>query len=906
VELQGRETEQKEIGTLLEGARAGVGGALVLLGEPGSGKSSLLSDTAHRAAGMRVLRTTGIESEAPLAFAALQRLLRPVLPLLDRLPAPQATALRVAFGQEAGEAGDRFLVFLGALSLLAEAAAEQPVLVLVDDAQWLDDASAAALLFVARRVQVEALVLLFAARENDPRSFDGGDLPRHRLRPLDLAAVSAILAASTQGAVSPEVGAQLLASTGGNPLALVELPEMLTVGQLQGREPLPDRLPVTERIERVFLDRARRLSPAAQQLLLVAAVDDSTRVGTVLQAGARLGIDAEALTEVERSGLVSVSEDQLVLRHPLVRSALYTAAPTEERRQVHTALAEVLTREEDADRRAWHRSAAVVEPDESVVDDLVDAARRAESRGGHEAAAAAGERAAELTADQGRRAERLYQAARAAWVAGHPLQAKTLADTARHGAQDPLLRADSGRLLARVEWNTGSVSLAHQLLLETARDVAPYDEARAREIATEATSIAAFGGESGVRIDPAAFIGAPGPDAPARDRCYAEFLRGLIQVLAGEWSEAAPPLRRAFEIHAELEGDYELLPNLAVAAVHIGDYHVAEVFLRTLLTQARNAGAAVMVLYALTRLPMHDYTHGTWSSGAARASEAVRLGDETGQRVLAAGPRGWLLLLAALRQDDAVDQLAGELEVLLAGAPVGVLDGLLKDLAHWTGGVKAFGQPAAAFHHLAQISHDWTRRLAGLERIEAAVRADQRQAALSWVEDLTMFAEATGHAWAAAIAEHGRALLADDDAAEGHFTRALELHDAAGRPFDRARTELAYGEFLRRSRRRVDARTHLRAALQTFLDLPAPQWAERATQELRASGETVRKRDDAVPVTLTPQELQVAELVKQGLSNREVAGQHFGSPRTGDFHLRTAFTKTGVTSRMELVNLALS
>jgi predicted ATPase len=230
VELQGRETEQKEIGTLLEGARAGVGGALVLLGEPGSGKSSLLSDTAQRAAGIRVLRTTGLESEAPLAFAALQRLLRPVLPLLDRLPAPQATALRVAFGQEAGEAGDRFLVFLGALSLLAEAAAEQPVLVLVDDAQWLDDASAAALLFVARRVQVEALVLLFAARENDPRSFDGGDLPRHRLRPLDLAAVSAILAASTQGAVSPEVGAQLLASTGGNPLALVELPEMLTVG----------------------------------------------------------------------------------------------------------------------------------------------------------------------------------------------------------------------------------------------------------------------------------------------------------------------------------------------------------------------------------------------------------------------------------------------------------------------------------------------------------------------------------------------------------------------------------------------------------------------------------------------------------------------------------------------------
>uniref|UniRef100_UPI00186B12A3 AAA family ATPase n=2 Tax=Georgenia thermotolerans TaxID=527326 RepID=UPI00186B12A3 len=385
--VQGRAREQAAIDELVRAAREGRGGALVVRGEPGAGKSVLLADAAARADGMQVLRTQGIESEAPLPFAALERLLRPVLDRADRIAAPQARALRVVLGEEAGEV-DRFLVFLAALNLLAEAAAAEPVLAVVDDAHWLDDASAAALLFAARRLQRERVAVLFGAREGDVRSFDGAGLPELAVAGLDDDGVAALLSAQAGAPVAAGVAARLRASTGGNPLALVELPEVLSTDQLAGRAPLPERLPVTGGVERVFLDRARRLSDDAQRLLLVAAADDSTRVGTVQQAARALGVGPGALDEAERSGLLRVAGTQLELRHPLVRSAVYDAATSHERRAAHRALADALG-EADADRRAWHRAAGTVEPDEAVVAELEQAAGRARRRGGHEAAAAA-------------------------------------------------------------------------------------------------------------------------------------------------------------------------------------------------------------------------------------------------------------------------------------------------------------------------------------------------------------------------------------------------------------------------------------------------------------------------------------------------------------------------------------
>lgn len=923
--VHGREREQAAIGELLARARSGQGGSLVLTAEAGAGKTALLAEaaTGARAAGdMTVVSTSGIESEAPLAFAALQRLLAPLVGSLDRIPAPQAQALRVVFGMEAGDAGDRFLIFLGALSLLADAGDQQPVLVVVDDAQWLDEASAAALQFVARRIALEPVALLWAARENDARPFDTTDLPTIRLAGLGLAGATAVLAEQTGGEVSPEVAALLVANTGGNPLALRELPGVLTAGQLAGTEPLPPRLPVTERIERVFLDRARRLSADAQTLLLVAAADDSTRLATVLRATETLGSDTGALAEVESSGLVTVDGDRLRLRHPLVRSAMYDAAGSSERRRVHGALASALDREEDADRRAWHLSSSVVEPDDSVVAELVAAAERAGRRGGHEAASAAWERAAELTTDSDRRARHLFAAAMAAWASANPDRARDLIEKAITEVRDPLLLADARRLRGRIEWNTGSVRLANRMLLEAAVDVAGHDPVRARELAAEAVSIAPWGGDSGSTIDGTSVVPPPAPDAPARERTYDQLMRGCAHVAAGDYAAAAGPFRNAFAIHEELSEDFELLPNLSICAFHLGELDRSQGYMQRVLTRARNDGAAVMVLYTLTRLALIHLAAGRWADAVGDSTEAVTLGELTRHHVLADTPAAILMLLAAhCGDEDTFTGLVPRLEEATSSGASGVLDVVLRDLVHWAHGVHLSlteaSRPASAFHRFAQMSHDVLKRMAGVDRIEAAVRADQTEAARLWTEDFVGFAAATGLAWPAAVAEHGRALLTAADqpeTADAHFTRALELHaeDAAGAPgwpgrrFSRARTRLAYGEFLRRSRRRVDARTQLRAALDTFEELKAKPWAERAATELRASGETVRRRDEtAGEVVLTPQERQVAQLVRTGMSNKEVAAQLFVSPRTVDFHLRNVFTKTGVSSRGELMALAL-
>ncbi len=915
--LHGRETEQAALADLLAAARTGSGGSLALLGEAGSGKSSLLTDTRRAAsdAEMTVMVTSGIESEAPLAFAALQRLLQPLMNRLDAVPPPQAHALKVAFGQEAGEAGDRFLVFMGALSLLAAAAEHAPVLGVVDDAHWLDDASAAALHFVARRIAVEPIALLWAARDNDPRRLDTTDLPVLRLGGLDLAAVSAVLAEATGAEVAPEVSALLLANTGGNPLAVRELPSVLSSGQLAGTAPLPPHLPVTERVEQVFLDRSRRLSEGAQTLLLVAAADDSARLATVLAAAEALGADLRALAEVEESGLVAVSDGRLTLRHPLVRSAMYAAAPSAERRRVHAALASVLTRTEDADRRAWHRSSSVVEPDESVVAELVDAAQRAERRGGHEAASAAWERAAELESTSSERARYLYAAATAAWVSAHPDRARDLADKAIAESEDPLLLADVRRLRGRVEWNTGSVKLANRMLLEAALDAAPHDQVRARELGAEGASIAPWGGDSHSDIDVLALVPAPADDAPARERTYQGLLEGCVHVLAGDYASAAEPYRRAFAAHEELPEDFELLPNLSICAFHLGEFDRSEMYMNRVLTRARNGGAAVMVLYSLTRLGMIDLAAGRWSDATTGATEAIQLGEVTRQPILADTPRALLMLLAALRGDNEAFEEFAPMEAATSRSAAGVLDVVLRDLVHWAHGVHLSiteaARPASAFHRFAQMTHDVQKRMAGIDRIEAAVRADQTEAARLWTEDFAAFAEATGEQWAGALAAHGHALLSEGEAAEEHFVRALELHDQAtsggraGRPFNRARTQLAYGEYLRRNRRRVDARTHLRGALESFESLKAKPWADRAATELRASGETVRKRDETAEVSLTPQERQVGQLVQKGMSNKDVAAQLFVSTRTVDFHLRNVFSKTGVSSRGELVGLDL-
>jgi DNA-binding CsgD family transcriptional regulator len=906
--LHGRDVERARLAALLDGARTGRAGILVVHGEPGAGKSALLDDLVASAGNdVRVLRTQGVESEAPLAFAALHRLLRPVLRTLDRLPAPQARALQVAFGLADDVTVDPFLVALATLSMLTETAENTTVLCVIDDAQWLDQASAQAVLVASRRLGADRVAVVFAARDGDVRTFAPDGVPALPLTGLTAAAARALLAQATGATVADEVAARLATQAAGNPLALIELPTTLSEEQLTGAAPMPSQVRLTAGVERVFLDRCRRLPPAVQTLLLVAAADDSGHVATVRRAAAVLGVAPDAVDAAERSGLLVVDGDVVRVRHPLVRSAVYQAATSRERREAHRALAEALDPADDPDRYAWHRAAAVDGPDDAVVTDLDAAGARAERRGGYAAAASAYLRAAELTAGEQPRAARLYAAARNAWAAGQPSQARSLVMAARELADDRLLCADIDRLRGRIEVNLGSAIDAHRIFTAAARAVSPDDPSRALELAVPAALLSAYGADSGSALDSAALAGAT-VGGPARPRCLAHLLLALHRASAQDWADARSSLRAALNAGTDL-GDLDLLSHLGNAALHLGDDEAHRECFTRMLAGARDAGAVMLVLYALPRLGFSQLATGRWTALRAGAEEALSLSASAGQRQLAAAPRGWLILLAALQGRPAIeyDRSLDDVDAT-SGQPLGILADPVHDLTRWAQGIRAThdGDSRAALRHLGSIRISSITRLAAVDRIEAAVRAGDREQATAWVTALAPFADGTRWPWALAALDHGRALLADPAGAPALFESALTHHAAPGaRPYDRARTHLAYGEFLRRSRHRVDARVQLRSALEIFADLDTEPLVDRATQELRASGETARKRDPSTALQLTPMERQVAQLVAQGMSNKAIAAQCWVSHRTVAFHLRNIFTKAGVTSRGELAQLRL-
>ncbi len=907
--LHGRELERERIGVLLDGAWAVQGGSLVLRGEPGVGKSRLLQDSVNRAEGMQILSTQGIESESPLAFAALQRLLQPAMARANRLPAQQAQALRRSFGEDAGSTDDRFLIFVAVLTLLSELADQAPVLCVIDDAHWLDEASAAALAFVARRVGPERIALLFAAREGDVRRFDGVGIPELVIHGLNAAAAGDLLDEHAATPVPRRVRDALMKQTGGNALALIELPKALSASQLSGQAPLPAPLPLTVNVQRVFLDRCGHLGSQAQALLLVAATDDSTRSATVREAAALLGAGPDALEEAERSGLLVVSGARIELRHPLVRSAIYQGATSASRRRAHSALAQVMVAGEDVDRRAWHRARAIDEPDAAVAVELDVAAERAARQGGYEAASAALERAAELTADDADRARRLFAAATNAWLAGQTARAVFLADDARPRTSEPALRADLDRLRGRVELNVGSVATAIRIWTNAAREVAPTDKLRAHVIGMQATAASTF-----VRpldrtdLDPSELTGNASSEAGDRERCVAGLLLGFHALLSDDLHRAAVPLSTALAAGRDLT-ETDLLTNMGIAAFHLGDDDAFRRSFTRLLAQSRDDGAIALVLFALPRLALADLAGGHWNSASDNASEALSLARSLGQEALTAMPLAQLALIAAQRGDGGYEELVRQLDDVMSRQQntTGVLGVLVEDTRRWAQACHdaLAERPADALHHLELMQQPSLTRLAAYDRLEAATRAGRPATAAAWLAELTHFADEVDSPRARAVVAFGRALVEDAASAETHFLEALEHQSSAARPFEAARIQLAYGAFLRRARRRVDARDHLRAALSTFEDVGAHPWAERARRELRASGESARKRDESTTTDLTAQERQVARLVADGMSNRGVAAQLFLSPRTIDFHLRNVFTKTGVSSRGELAHLEL-
>jgi DNA-binding CsgD family transcriptional regulator len=917
--LHGRDAERARLAALLTDARAGHAGTLLLHGEPGVGKSALLEDLVATAGDdVHVLRAQGVESEAPLPFAALHRLLRPVLGVLDRLPPPQARALRAAFGQEDDVTVEPFLAALATLSVLTEAAEDAPVLCVLDDAQWLDSATTDAVLVAARRLGGDRVVVVFAARDGEGHAFAPDGVPALALAPLPKGAARALLSEAAGSPVPDDVADRLMIQAAGNPLALVELPSTLTAEQLSGAEPMPAQLHLTAGIERVFLDRCRRLPPEVQTLLLVAAADDSGHIATIRSAAGDLGAGPDSLDAAERSGLLVLDGDTVRVRHPLVRSAVYQAATSRERHEAHRALARALGPDLDPDRYAWHRAAAVDSPDEDVVNGLTAAGERAERRGGYAAASAAYQRAAELTAGEQRRAPLLYAAARTAWAAGQTATGRTLSTAARDLTDEPRLRADIDRLRGRIEVNVGSATDAHHTFAAAARAVLADDPTRALELAVAAALLSTYGADSGTTLDTATLDAAAlatdaiTGDTP-RTRCLGHLLLALTRAATHDWAPALTSLRDALEVGADI-ADLDLLSHLGNTALHLGDDAAHRRCFTAMAAGARDAGAGMLVLYALPRLGFTQVVTGRWAALRASAEEALSLSASTGQSALAAAPLGWLTVLAALQGAATAehDQLVADLTAA-AAQPLGVLADPVHDLTRWAQGTRAAhdGDTRAALHHLGSIRISAIARLTALDRIEAAVRAGDREQAAAWLKELTSFADGTGWPWAHAAVDHGRAVLAEPVDAPALFEAALAHHASAdaqggGRPYDRARTELAYGELLRRSQRRVDARTHLRAALETFDDLRAEPMAARAGQELRASGETARKRDPSTQLTLTPMERQVAGLVRQGLSNKDIAAQCWVSPRTVAFHLRNIFTKAGVTSRGELAQLDLA
>ncbi len=537
---------------------------------------------------------------------------------------------------------------------------------------------------------------------------------------------------------------------------------------------------------------------------------------------------------------------------------------------------------------------------------LDEAAERARRRGGHEAAAAAWARAAELTTDPEARARRFATAASSSWAGGRPLEAEQLVRTALLDAEDPLLRADLLLIQGQVEWNTRSLDDGYRIVCKAAATAAPYDPSRARVLAMLATALASFGARSADAPDPTDIVPPPGADAPAEDRVAAWLLEGFSAVVADDWGTAATALRHAWATPIAPAADPMLHSNLAISTMHLGDDSRAIALHDRQLQQARDAGAVNMIEHALTRGAVYRIATGSWTEAASAAQEALLIDRNLGLDELAPFPLAELALIAALRGDPEAPRRLETLERALTERRVhGASSGLVAGLAQWAAARQLDVSPATALHHLERIELPIVRGLAAIDRIETASRAGRPELARQWLDELRLFAEGTEMPWAWAAVHHCEAVLGADAETEEGFRRAMEWHERSPRLPAKARTQLAYGEYLRRHRRRTDARVPLREALDTFEGLGAAYWAERARQELRASGETARRGDDVAPTRLTPSEAQIAALVRQGLSNKDVAGRLFVSPRTVDFHLRNVYTKLGITSRTELVALDL-
>ena len=900
-QLLGRERERKVLDRLLHGGRRGRGGVLVVRGEAGVGKTALLEYAVEAAREFRIARTAGVEAEMELPFAAVQQLCSPFLELGERLPRPQYDALDVAFGLSTGPAPNPFLVGLAVLGLLSEAAEERPLLAVVDDAHWLDQASARALAFVARRLLAEKIALVFAARWVDDAL---GGLPVLHVQPLRRRDARALLESALPARLDEPVLERIVAETRGNPLALLELPRGLTPTELAGGFGLPAAVPLSASIEESFTRRLGDLPDDMRLLLLLAAAEPLGDPLLLWRAAARLGIPAGAAAEGETDGLLTLGE-QVTFRHPLVRSAVYGSAPVEQRRAVHLALAEATDRAVDPDRRAWHLAAAASGPDEEVASELERSAGRAQARGGLAAAAAFLQRSVALTGDPARRADRALAAARANLYAGAFDEALSLLPIAEAGSADDLQQAQAERLRGQIAFSSNLGSDAPPLLLSAARRLERFDVDLARETYLDAWGAAWFAGSLATagRLFEVSRAARSAPPSTHPSQPFDLLLDGLALLITEGRAAAAPALRRASRAFTAAdtpaESSFRWTALAPIPSYVLWDDESWYAVNARQLGLAREAGALATLPMALMTRSGLDAWSGEFAKAAESIAEANAIVEVTGTGL---APYTTMLLTALQgREADLFTLLKTAID---EAAAVG--QGLADPWSEFAKailfhGLGRYEEALAAAQRASSDTRElFTSSWALPELIEAASRSGCPRQAADALECLSEDTAAAATDWALGIAARSRALLTDGDAAEPLYREAIERLGRTRLAPELARAHLLYGEWLRRQRRRLDAREELRIAHEMFTGYGMEAFAERARVELEATGERARKRTAQTMDQLTPQEAQVARLAAQRNTNREIAAQLFITPSTVEYHLHKAFRKLDVKSRVQL------
>jgi DNA-binding CsgD family transcriptional regulator len=898
--LVGRQRERAALERLLDNARDSHGAVLVVYGEPGVGKTALLEYAVEAGEDFRVVRAAGVEGEMELDYAALQQLCSPLLEFVERLADPQREALGVAFGLSAGHAPSPFLVGLAVLGLLSEAAEQQPLLCVVDDAQWLDGASARALAFVARRLLAERIALAFAARHV---SNGWVRFPQLRVEPLGRRDARALLESILAARLDESVLEQIIAETGGNPLALLELPRGLTPAQLAGGFGLPAALPLSAGIERSFARRLARLPGDTRRLLLLAAAEPVGDPAILWRAARQLEIPETAAHAAESEGLLTL-DGAVVFRHPLVRSAVYGAADPSERREAHRALADATDPQIDPDRRAWHRAQAASVPDEDIAAELERSAGRAQARGGLAAVAAFLERAAALTPEFTHRAQRLLAAASARRDAGDLEAARGLLESLEAGVLDELGYARVDLLRAQIALEQRRGADAGRLFLSAASRLEPLDPELARE-----TYLEALGGAMASDVEVVG--GAPAVAAAARaapsgavpPRMVDVLLDAFAIRLTNGYAAAAPTLARALELLLAIDFSNEDVSrglsvssarNSNIVALEMWDDEALHLLAARQVQVARDTGALAHLQFALSFLARSHMLAGELAAATLLIDEARLIAEATGNPPLVNAP----MILAAWRGDEGqaselieatAEEAATRRWTSNSYARSVLYNGLGRHDAARVAAWEAFGPDPIGYGTFLVP-----------ELAEAAARTGDRallELALEWLSERT---RVISSGWATGIETRVRALASEGEVAESLYRQSIANLSGTRVRLELARTHLLFGEWLRRERRRLDARDHLRTALEAFTSMGAEAFARRAERELLATGAHARKRTVDTRDQLTPQEAQISRLVAQGHTNREIAAQLFISPSTVEYHLRKVFAKLGINSRTKL------